>query len=130
MPSEPHEVQGILRELVIGTPGMTMSMLIDREGLPVCKYSKISQNGNNTDMAAVSSLSLFEEAKETLERMNLSGCEEMIVRALSGYFYALAIDGRRDFMLIARGDAKIPIGKLIMNARDAGERISENFRSG
>ncbi len=128
MPSEPHEVQGILRELVIGTPGMTMSMLVDREGLPVCKYSKIAQNGNNSDMAAVSSLSLFEEAKETLGRLNLRGCEEMIVKAFTGYFYALAIDGKRDFMLIARGDTHIAIGKLIMNAREAGVKISENFR--
>jgi|GEM_PF-298134 len=123
MPSMIEEINGALKELADNTPGLSLALLVDNEGLPIGRYASMQIQEGAAEKVAVASLALLGLARRTADQLDLEGFQEVLVKADTGYVYSLAVGGPANYTLVARTDQNVTLGALFMTVRSARERI-------
>ncbi len=124
MSSTLENVHKVLRELIDGTPGITLGMLLDEEGLPLYLYPSSEVSENQIDKAAISALNLLSTAEKTSVQLDLQGLKGVLVRTENGYVYGIRVQGLRKSTFVARTDPNIALGALFMAVHETCNRLN------
>lgn len=124
MSSTLENIRTILRELIDGTPGITLGMLLDEEGLPLYLYPSSEVPVNQIDKAAISALNLLSTAEKTSVQLDLQGLKGVLVRTENGYVYGIRVQGSRESTFVARTDPNISLGALFMAVHETCNRLN------
>jgi predicted regulator of Ras-like GTPase activity (Roadblock/LC7/MglB family) len=116
-----ENIQMILRELIDGTPGVTLGMLLDEEGLPLYLYPTSEVSANQIDKAAISALNLLSTAEKTSIQLDLHGLKGVLVRTENGYVYGIRVKGST---FVAKTDLNISLGALFMAVQETYNRLT------
>lgn len=125
MPSMIEEINSALKDLAENTPGLSLSLLVDNEGLPVARYSSIQIPEGTAERVAVASLAMLGLARRNTDQLGLQGFQEVLIKADTGYVYSVSVGGPAGYVLVARTDQSITLGALFMTVRTARERINK-----
>lgn len=123
MESVGERAYALLAELVDKTPGVNLCMLVDEEGLPVCRYPKMT--GNQSDKAAIAVLSLLRTAEKASGHLDLHGLKDVLVRTDTGYIYGFKVDGSIKRVFVAKTDLSIALGALLMAVHETCNLICQ-----
>ncbi len=124
MSSALENVHTILRELIDGTPGITLGMLLDEEGLPLYLYPLSEVPANQIDKAAISALKLLSSAEKASVQLDLRGLKGVLVRTENGYVYGIRVQGSRESTFVAKTDLNIALGALFMAVHETCNRLN------
>lgn len=124
MSSTLENVHKVLRELIDGTPGITLGMLLDEEGLPLYLYPSSEVSENQIDKAAISALNLLSTAEKASVQLDLQGLKGVLVRMENGYVYGIRVQGSRESTFVARTDPNIALGALFMAVHETCNRLN------
>lgn len=124
MPSMVEEINEALKELAANTPGLGLALLVDNEGLPIARHTAIEIGEGTAEKSAVASLALLGLARRTADQLDLSGFQEVLVKADTGYIYSLSVGGPSGYVLVTRTDQNVTLGALFMTVRSARDRIN------
>lgn len=125
MPSMIEEINAALKDLADNTPGLSLSLLVDNEGLPVAKFTTLQLPEGTSEKVAVASLALLGLARRNTDQLGLQGFQEVLIKADTGYVYSVSVGGPAGYVLVARTDQNITLGALFMTVRSARERINK-----
>jgi CheY-like chemotaxis protein/predicted regulator of Ras-like GTPase activity (Roadblock/LC7/MglB family) len=125
MPSMIEEINSALKDLADNTPGLSLSLLVDNEGLPVARYTSVQMQEGAAERVAVASLALLGLARRNTDQLGLQGFQEVLIKADTGYIYSVSVGGSAGYVLVARTDQSVTLGALFMTVRTARERINK-----
>lgn len=125
MPSMIEEINAALKDLADNTPGLSLALLVDNEGLPVTRYSSIQLPEGTSDKVAVASIALLGLARRNADQLGLQGFQEVLIKADTGYVYSVSVGAQTGYALVARTDQNVTLGALFMTVRGTRERINK-----
>ncbi|NLI99176.1 hypothetical protein GX441_11030 [bacterium] len=119
-----ENIHMILRELIDGTPGVTLGMLLGEEGLPLYLYPASEVSANQIDKAAISALNLLSTAEKTSTYLDLHGLKGVLVRTENGYVYGIRVKGIKESTFVAKTDLSISLGALFMAVHETCNKLT------